>query len=271
MSSVKDLADIPTVGKDLIIVAAVDQGLHFRIFDRDGKMSVATDEKKLTEQTRRIEDLKKQLVSLWPPHGPTGIEKAQVIAAVTSIVGHTPGGEPIASPVFLDMILDALVPPIEAVADPEQLHLPRGLFTTLASKAQIDRKSEAEWYTVEVSSCWGSETEWRTRTVEYQKFEIASADRMASDWDRGIAQTSAEMWGPLLHWMQVAFKTMLEGYNQSTNQACTMLNRLFEEQLMRIHTLGEEELRKWRRAQDQVEAVRRWIQALKQVSITEAG
>jgi predicted Zn-dependent protease len=89
MSSVKDVSDIPTEGKDLIIVAAVDNMLHFRVFDGDGKSVVNTDEKRLTEQARQIDDLKKQLVVLWPPHELTGSEKGLVINAVTSIVGHT--------------------------------------------------------------------------------------------------------------------------------------------------------------------------------------
>ena len=68
MSSLNDVSGIPTEGKNLIIVAAVNNVLHFRIFDGDGKVVVDTDEKRLTEQARQIEDLRKQLESLWPPH-----------------------------------------------------------------------------------------------------------------------------------------------------------------------------------------------------------
>ena len=75
MSSVNNVSGIPTAGKNLIIVAAVNNVLHFRIFDGDGKMVVDTDEKRLTEQARQIEDLKKQLESLWPPHELTRFEK----------------------------------------------------------------------------------------------------------------------------------------------------------------------------------------------------
>jgi hypothetical protein len=89
MSSVDDVSGIPTGGKSLIIVAAVDNVLHFRIFDGDGEVVVVTDEKRLTEQARQIEDLGKQLESLWPPHELTRSEKSRVITAVTSIVGHT--------------------------------------------------------------------------------------------------------------------------------------------------------------------------------------
>jgi len=90
MSSVKDASDIPTDGKDLIIVAAVDNVLHFRMFDRDGKVVVDTDEAKLPERARQIEDLRKQLVGRWLPHELTGSEKDRVIIAVTSFVGRNP-------------------------------------------------------------------------------------------------------------------------------------------------------------------------------------
>ena len=90
MSSLNDASAIPTEGKGLIIVAAVNNVLHFRIFDGNGKRVVDINEKKLTGQARQIEDLKKQLKSLWPPHELTDSEKVQVITAVRSIVSHTP-------------------------------------------------------------------------------------------------------------------------------------------------------------------------------------
>ena len=50
MSSLNNVSGIPTEGKNLIIVAAVNNVLHFRIFDGDGKVIVDTDEKRMTEQ-----------------------------------------------------------------------------------------------------------------------------------------------------------------------------------------------------------------------------
>ncbi len=90
MPSVNDVSGIPAEGKDLIIVAAVNGVLHFRVFDADGKVAVDTDEKRLTEQARKTEDLRKQLETLWPPHELTIGEKGRVITAVTSIAGYTP-------------------------------------------------------------------------------------------------------------------------------------------------------------------------------------
>jgi hypothetical protein len=86
MSSLNGVSGIPTKGKNLIIVAAVNDVLHFRIFDGDGKVVVDTDEKGLTEQARQIEDLRKQLESLWLPHELTRSDKDRVITAVTQVI-----------------------------------------------------------------------------------------------------------------------------------------------------------------------------------------
>ncbi|MBV8487894.1 MAG: hypothetical protein JO161_06410 [Planctomycetaceae bacterium] len=74
-------------------MAEVNNVLHFRIFDGNGKRVVDTDEQRLTEQARQIKDLRKQLASLWPPHELTRSDKDRVTTAVTSIVGHTRQGE----------------------------------------------------------------------------------------------------------------------------------------------------------------------------------
>ena len=64
MSELNDVSRIPTEGKNLVVVAAVDQVLHFRIFDGDGKMVVDMDQKRLTERVRPLEDLRNQLLEL---------------------------------------------------------------------------------------------------------------------------------------------------------------------------------------------------------------
>jgi WD40 repeat protein len=88
MSPLDDVRGLPRVGKNLVIVAAVKGVLHFRILDGDGKVVADTDEKRLTGRAVKINDLREQLKSLWPPHEPTRSDKNQVITAVTSIVGH---------------------------------------------------------------------------------------------------------------------------------------------------------------------------------------
>ena len=89
MSPVSGVRDIPTEGKNLVVVAALENVLYFRIFDGDGKIVVDTDETKLAAQSGAIAYLKKQLEDLWPPHELTEGEKDRVINSVTSIVGHT--------------------------------------------------------------------------------------------------------------------------------------------------------------------------------------
>jgi len=90
MASVKNVNEIPKGGKDLIIVAAVNNVLLFRVFDSDGKMVVDTDEKRLPGQAPQIEELKKQLAGLWPLLELSGTEKNRVITTVASIVRHVP-------------------------------------------------------------------------------------------------------------------------------------------------------------------------------------
>src|SRR5262249_52903823 len=89
MPPLNDVSGVPTEGKNLIIVAAVKNVLHFRFFDGDGKVVVDTDETRLTEQAGQINDLREQLKSLWPPHELTRGDKDRVITAVASMVGYT--------------------------------------------------------------------------------------------------------------------------------------------------------------------------------------
>jgi ABC-type polysaccharide/polyol phosphate export permease len=100
MSSANGEGDIPRVGKRLIVVAVIDQVLHFRIIDGAGKIVVDTDAKRLTEQARPIEGLSEQLESVQPPHQLSEREKAQLIKSVTSVVGHTINDD-ISYPVFV--------------------------------------------------------------------------------------------------------------------------------------------------------------------------
>jgi hypothetical protein len=79
--------------KRLVIVAAERNHLHFRIFDGDDNAVVDTDEKKLTKQARRIDDLKKQLEGLWPLDEVPDFQKTYAVISVTRIVAYTPRKE----------------------------------------------------------------------------------------------------------------------------------------------------------------------------------
>jgi Leucine-rich repeat (LRR) protein len=96
-----DASGTPPGAKSLIVVADVSKQLHFRVFDSDGKTVIDTDEKTLAEKgqqieytkeqrVQQIEDFKKLLKTLSPPHVLTADEKDQLITAIASIVGHPP-------------------------------------------------------------------------------------------------------------------------------------------------------------------------------------
>jgi multidrug efflux pump len=88
MPSVKDVSEIPAAGKDLIVVADVDDVLHFRMFDVAGTMVADTDENKLTQKAFPLEELKKELKRSWPPHELSKSDRSRVIDAVNSVVGY---------------------------------------------------------------------------------------------------------------------------------------------------------------------------------------
>jgi len=89
MYSVNDVNSIPTEGKNLIIVANVQNVLHFRIFDADGKRVVDTDENQLPDKAPQIAKLKSLPSGLWGVSELPQSDKAKVISAVTSIVSNT--------------------------------------------------------------------------------------------------------------------------------------------------------------------------------------
>ena len=88
LPSLDDASGSRAEGNDLIIVTASGKALHFRIVAVDGTVVFDADETALVGPAGQIEDLRRQLGGLWPPHELTSTEKAQVIATVTSIVDY---------------------------------------------------------------------------------------------------------------------------------------------------------------------------------------
>src|SRR5262249_55448578 len=82
-----DVGGIPSEGKNCVIVADVNNVLHFRIFDSGGKIVVDTDESQIPAQKSTINELRKQLQKLRLPHELSACEKRQIITEITSIVG----------------------------------------------------------------------------------------------------------------------------------------------------------------------------------------
>jgi hypothetical protein len=89
ISSLDDPAHLPGARKSLVVVANINQVLHFRIFDGEGNMVVNTDEKRLKDRDRGIQDLRKQLDGSWDRAELDGAETARSINAITSLVGYS--------------------------------------------------------------------------------------------------------------------------------------------------------------------------------------
>ena len=77
---VKDIAEIPAKGKNLIVVAQVGGNLEFRVFDGQGRLVVDIGE------PGYIGAFKDGLDGLWPPHELTDDERRRTIAGAASIV-----------------------------------------------------------------------------------------------------------------------------------------------------------------------------------------
>ena len=87
MRAVKTLSELPTNGRDLIVLAVLPNGLHFRMFDSLGKRTVDQDESQLKEKTSQIADLKSLLKDLWDTPRVSPLAKDRVVTALTSIFG----------------------------------------------------------------------------------------------------------------------------------------------------------------------------------------
>jgi len=81
-----DLAALPIEGERLIVVAEVNNLLHFRIFDAAGTRVLETDESNLATKAGEIADLRARLNSLWATTNLLNSDKAAVVAATASIV-----------------------------------------------------------------------------------------------------------------------------------------------------------------------------------------
>jgi hypothetical protein len=87
-SSLETPADLPRLGKDLVVVARIKQVLHFRVFDGEGQMVVDTNETRLKDRQREVQELRKQLDGSWASQQLKADETNRLIDAVTSVVGH---------------------------------------------------------------------------------------------------------------------------------------------------------------------------------------
>jgi hypothetical protein len=86
-----DGTSVPTSGQNLVIVGTDNNNqLQIRIFDGGGNLVTDTSKTPLpSSQAGAIAKLKQELTPLLPPRVLSSAEKAQIIAAVTSILGQT--------------------------------------------------------------------------------------------------------------------------------------------------------------------------------------
>jgi acetylserotonin O-methyltransferase len=86
LPSLKSEHEITAVGRNLVVIALVNNLMYFRIFDAAGTLVESSDEKTLVGREQRIEGFKKQLKDLWGKNLGES-EKGRVIREVASIVG----------------------------------------------------------------------------------------------------------------------------------------------------------------------------------------
>ena len=83
----------PDDGRNLIVVAAGDDGLRFRVFDAAGARVVDLGEADLPGRSRAIDDLKEQLRPLWGLAEPPAEARRRVVAAVAAILDRPLDGD----------------------------------------------------------------------------------------------------------------------------------------------------------------------------------
>lgn len=104
LPSPNGLGDLPVVGRNLVILAHLKDGLHFRFFDSEGQMVVDTAEDQLTgDKGSQLAQLKALLDGLWKnPQAPVKV------TASNGVWETIPGGAPQVSPIEKDRVLTVL-------------------------------------------------------------------------------------------------------------------------------------------------------------------
>ena len=83
------LADLPTEGRSLVVVAEIDGALRFRIFDAGGRQVIDVAESDLASQSTAIANLKSRLDSLWATTNLLAEDKVAVLESTSAITGHS--------------------------------------------------------------------------------------------------------------------------------------------------------------------------------------
>lgn len=89
LSNKNKLNDLPKKGKDVVIIANINDLLHFRIFDSKGKKTLDEGEQVLSKVKKEISQLRTKLDDLWNKSQLTPKEETDILRNVMSIPGLT--------------------------------------------------------------------------------------------------------------------------------------------------------------------------------------
>jgi hypothetical protein len=106
LPTLNDVNGMPQTGRNLVVIAEVNQALHFRIFDSDGTKAVDTNEASLMGKGQEIGELKELLKRSWPPKALEGPEKDRLFKRATALVGYNGFPEGVYDDVQLQSIAD---------------------------------------------------------------------------------------------------------------------------------------------------------------------
>ncbi len=104
---------LPTEGKNLVAVAPEDEGVHVRIFDRDGKRVVDVTKRPSANRSSLLETLRSHGTNSGSGRQLTLREKDSIVLEAASLVNYTPSR---AKPV--NAVIGQLPPPLIEIVGP---------------------------------------------------------------------------------------------------------------------------------------------------------
>ena len=83
--SVENVTQLPQTGEDVVVIADVNNRLHFRIFDSEGKIILNDGESELPQFQNEIDQVRKDLGDLWNQPELSDENKADILKTITPI------------------------------------------------------------------------------------------------------------------------------------------------------------------------------------------
>jgi multidrug efflux pump subunit AcrA (membrane-fusion protein) len=87
MPSLMDVRELPTTGRDLVVVARRQDKLRFRIFDSSGRRVVDVAESQLGDKGHQLAELKTLLADRWDDDRISPLHKDKIVGVLTTIFG----------------------------------------------------------------------------------------------------------------------------------------------------------------------------------------